>query len=79
MALTETFKKLIAERTGVRPEDVTAEFIRDRRKTLQVEIDDGNDYGGWSHDGLEHLTDEEVKAAKKSFEELVAEVGKESD
>jgi len=73
MALIEKFKELIAERTGVRPEDVTPEFIRERRKTLKVEIEDGNDYGGWAHDGLEHLTDEEVEAAKKSFEDLVAE------
>lgn len=73
MALIEKLKELIAQRAGVRPEDVTPEFIRRRRESLEVEIEDENDYGGWSHDGLEHLTDKEVELAKKSFEELVAE------
>ena len=77
MALLEKLRELIAERAGVRPEDVTPQFIRERREKLEVRIEDENDYGGWAHDGLEPLTDQEVETAKKSFEELVAEGEKE--
>lgn len=75
MALVDKLNELIAARAGVRPEDVTDEFIRRRREERkpEVEVDHTNDYGGWAHDGLEHLTDDEVEAAKKAFEELVAE------
>ena len=74
MSLTEEFNALIAKQMGVRPEQVTDEFIARRRasrKRKPIE-DDTNHYGGKHTHGLRHLTDEEVEAARESFEELTA-------
>jgi hypothetical protein len=71
MPLIEKLNELIATRTGARPEDITAEFIRRCRKARKVILDHTNDYGGRCSDGLQHLTDEEVESAKEAFEDMV--------
>ena len=72
MNLTEEFNALIAKHLGLRPEQITDEFIARRRASRErkpVE-DDTNYYGGKHTHGLRRLTDEEVEAARESFEEL---------
>jgi hypothetical protein len=74
--LVEVFNALIAKQLGLRPEQITDELIAQRRKSRArkpVEVDT-NDYGGKHTHGLRRLTDEEVVAARESFEELTTSV-----
>ena len=74
MSLIEKLNALIAKQLGVRPEEITRAFIEQRRVNRKFRIveDDTNQYGGRHVDGLRRLTDDEVKAARESFDELTA-------
>ena len=55
--------KRIAELDGIRPEDVTVEYIRAQREQLYypgTRLDVGSEYGGYDTTGLEVLTRDEI-------------------
>ena len=74
MNLIDEFNVLIAKQLEMRPEEITDEFIARRRASRKRKPaeDDTNHYGGKHSHGLRRLTDEEVEAARESFEELTA-------
>jgi hypothetical protein len=71
LALVNKLNELIAARAGVRPEDVTDEFIRRRLAGRHLKEDDTNQYGGRTTHGLKKLTREQVAAALKAFHRTV--------
>lgn len=73
MSLVKTLNTLTAARLGVRPEDLTNDFIRHRRASRKVTLDDTNPYGGRMPGALRRLTDEQVASALNTFEHMITE------
>jgi hypothetical protein len=72
VSLIETLNALIAKELGMCPEEITNEFIAQRRSSGSRKfVEDDTDQYGDLTSGLRHLTDEEVETALQSFEELI--------
>jgi hypothetical protein len=72
--LVNRVNELIAARSKVSVEDLTGAYIEKRRRERRLPVDDANEYGGRTRDGLEHLSDAEVASALETFKCMVAEV-----
>lgn len=77
--LEELFKRLIAARDGVRPEDVTGEYIRKQREDRlypRTSYDIDSDYGGYDSSHLKVLSRRELDAlesrSREKFEAVLA-------
>ena len=69
------FGRLIAKRDGVKPEEVTLEYIRERRKEpwyKKIRFDIGSDYGGYEVHGLKFYTEEEMEEMERRVDEKFA-------
>ena len=66
--LKSFFDGLIAKQDGVRPEDVTLEYVRECRKQpwyKRIRFDIGGDYGGYEVHGLRFYTEEEFEEMER--------------
>ena len=71
-SLDEYLKRLIAERDGVKPEDVTPSYIREQREKRiypKVRYCNCSEYGGYNLNGLEVYTREELEKKDKQATE----------
>jgi hypothetical protein len=69
--LERFFQRLIAARDGVRPEDVTEEYIRKQRAAVvypNVRFEVSSRYGGYDTTSLQVLTRSEVAAVEDRVE-----------
>ncbi len=74
MRLVNRLNVLIAARLGKEPDEITPDFIRQRRASRRktMRFDDANSYSGHVSDGLRHLTDDEAASAIKAFRHMTA-------
>jgi hypothetical protein len=72
--LERFLERLIAERAGagVRPEDVTEEYIRDARAKMRLTLGYASRYGGYNTTGLRVLTPDKEQEMRARFEKAQA-------
>jgi hypothetical protein len=76
--LERFLERLIAQRDGVRPEDVTEEYIRRKRAERVYPIarfEIGSNYGGYDTTGLQVLTRAEVDEAEVRAQRAASALG----
>jgi hypothetical protein len=80
-ALDYRLKCLIAEKEGIKPEQVTVSYIREQRekrlyKTIRYNI--GSEYGGYDLTGLKVFTGDELDDFEKHADEFFNSIAAES-
>ena len=79
-ALDYHLKCLIAEKEGIKPEEVTTDYILEQRRTRlykTTRYDIGSDYGGYDLTGLKVYTGNELDDLEKQADDFFGSIAKE--